>query len=159
MKKAGIAADGTRPDMMLMHGSLNNYPEWKQYMGLEMAEKFGYLANVIQFDAAYVPPPILEIQWNPPADPGGPPPFPAAERLKIRVSLELERNKEIANLKANHPSMFAALIKGMSPTSFQIVESPHWMNMNGMRSRNQSIALSSIPGRRSVSSWKFLIWP
>jgi len=92
----------------------SNYLQWIQCQIDELGPRFGRLAQVLKTHEKYVPPPIVESDYMPPAqlneagdeiDHG----LTAAGIKELKMAEILARNKQIRELKALEPSFYNAI--------------------------------------------------
>ena len=99
--------------LMLLFGKANNFPQWKLCQIDICVKEFGFQANVLKNNVAYVPPAVTAADYTP-AMLEGEPALTAAAITSLRVDAERQRNKEISKLKQNAPNFYATLWESLS---------------------------------------------
>ena len=106
----------TRAPLLLRCGKFNNFMQWRREQQTILTAEFGYQANVLKTNAAYVPAELVPADYTP----GGEGPAMSAANIQLlRVDAEKARRKEIVLLKQNLPKMYAKLLLAISVDSME----------------------------------------
>ena len=106
----------TRAPLLLRCGKFNNFMQWRREQQTILTAEFGYQANVLKTNAAYVPAELVPADYTP----GGEGPAMSAANIQLlRVDAEKARRKEIVLLKQNLPKMYAKLLLAISVESME----------------------------------------
>ena len=106
-------SEDTKSKVILQFGTGNNFNTWRLCQIDRCGIEYGFQANVLKTNVAYVPPAVTAIDNTPPAIEGEPA-LTAASLATLRLEAEKQRNKEIHMLKLSMPKFFATLWDAMS---------------------------------------------
>ena len=106
-------SEDTKSKVILQFGTGNNFNTWRLCQIDRCGIEYGFQANVLKTNVAYVPPAVTAIDYTPPAIEGEPA-LTAASLATLRLEAEKQRNKEIHMLKLSMPKFFATLWDAMS---------------------------------------------
>lgn len=128
--KASSAATKTeeKGSVILQFGKLNNFQEWRLRQIDICGKEFGFLANVMKTNVAYVVPAVIVSDYMPAVIPqvavaegevaqAAQAALNAASITLLRVDAEKHRNKEVARLKQNFPKFYSYLWESLSVES------------------------------------------
>jgi hypothetical protein len=115
-KISAAAEPAARKGLLLKCGKENNFITWKLEQIEICSVEFGFQANVLKTNMAYVPPAVVEADYVPPAE-AGHAALTAASLTTLRLDAEKERNKEVRDLRLSLPKFYATLLRNVSPES------------------------------------------
>jgi predicted lactoylglutathione lyase len=111
-----LKSEDVKGKLILQFGKENNFTAWKLSQIDRCSIEFGYQANVLKNNVAYVPPAIAAADYTPPAIEGEAA-LSSAALTQLRVDAEKQRNKEVLRLKQTMPKFFATLWESLSVES------------------------------------------
>lgn len=114
--------------VILQFGKSNNFQEWRLRQVDLCGKEFGFLANVMKTNVAYVVPAVTVADYMPGVIPqveaaegevaqAAQAALNAASIAVLRLDAEKHRNKEVARLKQNFPKFYAHLWESLSVES------------------------------------------
>ena len=98
--------------LMLQFGRTNNFIAWKTEQINLCCKEFGFLANVLKTNEAYIPEAVVPADYMPADAEDGADPLPAlgaAAIAGLRLEAEKQRNKAVSKLKEDAPKLYATL--------------------------------------------------
>lgn len=128
--KASAVATKTeeKGSVILQFGKLNNFQEWRLRQIDICGKEFGFLANVMKTNVAYVVPAVIVSDYMPAVIPqvaagegevaqAAQAALNAASITLLRVDAEKHRNKEASRLRQNFPKFYSYLWESLSVES------------------------------------------